>query len=1166
MNSKFSAKKACATLMMLMLIMSPLTSLGPKAAMAAPNGITIKSQTLSKQELQNLVFYFTILVDDGNGNYVEKVTIVDTNENGGDVIGTACWEYNTNGSCAKYWKEGDQILYVDVYERPPSGKWIARVEPKMFLNTAQKRAATIVTDGGGVVDDSGNVLVNGGQYNYWFNKPGTGENTDALLEVAKVWYKNEINNVDETRANRQVDIYINGSDVDMYKRLDGSAFPYVVTTVNNLNPDKLLLEVYENFRPSSNEVSREFIKAELTSNGGTIPNNAWYCDDEGICDVNTLGFTAGKTYTLTYYNLRKTPYPLEIPKTVDGVDILDWCAEFAELGRCDESLLLNSLKFDLFKVDESTIEWVGGECDDPDQIGCPVQDANIFEPAVAEGKIDGDEGSIIFDNGFITAGWYKIVESIIDQTVDGYFKEAKSYFVYIDENSNAWQAKGVEYPASFDNSGNLSKEVGLDVIVDVLNGISQPRTWGKYTQDIWDVYKQDVWDVYKQDIWDVYKQDVWDVYTQDIWDIYKQDIWDVYTQDIWDVYKQDIWDIYTQDIWDVYTQDIWDVYKQDIWDVYKQDIWDVYTQDYWEVWANDWYQIFAQDYYDILRPFFVKRVSSVNDTLVTWRNGNTVPGGTFKSNGMTYLKVNYADLINAEDGLNFTIGDSSPSNKTISYDYNIRIGADRKLHLTVGDDRFISASVTAKLYDSEPKNSDPSGHTTIAAGQELVVNLPIANAAPKATATKNGDDVKVEVAGKSMTTSFVKNGSKTVSFDGYTVVVEFNGNGVKSATVTAYPAVTVPDTGSFWMFVHFDSLKWYTTGEYEFDNWKVYEKVLEDPRPVGDPIIVPRRVRTDYGALVPDGTGQGALVPDGTGQGALVPDGTGEGALVPDGTGEGTLVPDGTGQGELVPDGTGQGELVPDGTGQGELVPDGTGQAGRVLVEPLGDTLDQSTAFEGTVKVVIRNADKEKVNIAVDSDGNPLDYMELATEGDGLYNNEPGALKVPSPGQYFVELIAEVAGHDVSLGEKEIYCRDEEDGGCFDIDPEPSALPGYIDFGLVYATTTVLDPIEVPEKDIVNQNKIDDVVNKNKIDDVVNKNKIDDVVNKNKIDDVVNKNKIDDVINKNKIDNVVISGDHLTDKIIEGNHLEDQYQGTNDPDNPINYEPPTEYGTYNPAR
>lgn len=57
--------------------------------------------------------------------------------------------------------------------------------------------------------------------------------------------------------------------------------------------------------------------------------------------------------------------------------------------------------------------------------------------------------------------------------------------------------------------------------------------------------------------------------------------------------------------------------------------------------------------------------------------------------------------------------------------------------------------------------------------------------------------------------------------DGYVIEVEFNGNGVKSAKATTWPSSTGSNQASVvYMFVHFDGIKRFTTGEYEFVNWK----------------------------------------------------------------------------------------------------------------------------------------------------------------------------------------------------------------------------------------------------------------------------------------------------------------------------------------------------------
>ena len=75
-----------------------------------------------------------------------------------------------------------------------------------------------------------------------------------------------------------------------------------------------------------------------------------------------------------------------------------------------------------------------------------------------------------------------------------------------------------------------------------------------------------------------------------------------------------------------------------------------------------------------------------------------------------------------------------------------------------------------------------------------------AGSGPTATAAVKGGDVTITVKDGDVTVTgtgqFVKNSTQTYEIDGYTVKVEYNGNGVKSATVTGSPAVSSPAVSS----------------------------------------------------------------------------------------------------------------------------------------------------------------------------------------------------------------------------------------------------------------------------------------------------------------------------------------------------------------------------------
>ena len=543
---------------------------------------------------------------------------------------------------------------------------------------------------------------------------------------------------------------------------------------------------------------------------------------------------------------------------------------------------------------------------------------------------------------------------------------------------------------------NVNKQDYHDVYKQDFHNVNKQDFHNVNKQDYHDVYKQDFHDVYKQDFHNVLKQDFHNVYKQDFHEVNKQDFHDVYKQDFHNVVKQDYHNVLAQDYHNVLKQDYHNVYKQDYHNVYSQGFYNVLKQDYHNVLAQDYHNVLAQDYHNVLKqdyhdvlaqdyhnvlaqdyhnvlaqdyhnvlaqdyhnvlkqdfhnqlkqdywdvyqkdieeyyiPSFEKKITSVSDTVVTWRDGGNIAGGTF-GNGMTYLEI---DVEKAKASpITFWIGDSSKSNKKIVdyYFYNVRVEGN-ELVVTF-DERLISTNVTVKLYSTAPKASDPSSHKAITGG-EIRIPLPTTsgggnqgNTVPTASATMSGNNVTITVKNgsaaftkvvafeKNKTTTydvngysvqvayngngiksvnvisgssngnsnggqqptapvkaaptasavvkgndvtitvkdgsetftqvvgFTKNKTETYSFSGYTVEVSYNGNGVKAVNLVAYPAPAEPeitieleqeDDGSatgnvqgsgletVYMFVHFDGLKCYTTGEYEFVGWKLFDR------------------------------------------------------------------------------------------------------------------------------------------------------------------------------------------------------------------------------------------------------------------------------------------------------------------------------------------------------
>ena len=208
----------------------------------------------------------------------------------------------------------------------------------------------------------------------------------------------------------------------------------------------------------------------------------------------------------------------------------------------------------------------------------------------------------------------------------------------------------------------------------------------------------------------------------------------------------------------------------------------IWQKTYQEVWQKTYQPIWQKTIQNYLVPTFKKDVTSLEGTLVTWLENGKIEGGKF-GNGMTWLKLDAQKLKNSEDGVSYTIADSSPSNKPIEYKYNAKIVGDELI--ISFDERLISTSVTAKLFTSQPSKHDPSGHVSITTGKELKVKIP-----------------------------------KSSSED--------------------------EENNELYMFVHFERLSWFTTGKYEFVEWvqddsrtEVTEKHLRDE------LVSDKKIRTE---------------------------------------------------------------------------------------------------------------------------------------------------------------------------------------------------------------------------------------------------------------------------------------------------------------------------------
>ena len=296
-----------------------------------------------------------------------------------------------------------------------------------------------------------------------------------------------------------------------------------------------------------------------------------------------------------------------------------------------------------------------------------------------------------------------------------------------------------------------------------------------------------------------------------------------------------------QPIWQKVVLPTWQKELQPVWQKTVLPIWQKEIQ---PVWQKTLQPVWQKEIRPVYVPRYAKEVSEHKGTLVTRLdyNNNTASakptnGGTF-GNGMTWLKVDLKNM--PSTGYTYPIADSSynangkktPSeyNNPIGYSYTVKQEGN---NLVISfNDQLISASISAKVYSAAPDKHDPSGHKTISAGGSLIIPLPTAtNAAkvtPKVTTTQNGNLVTVYVTVGTDTYSgivdYVKNGKTTASFDGCVVDLEFNGNGVKSATLKSNPEpIATPQVlETVYLFVHLEAIKWFTTGEYKFVDyvWK----------------------------------------------------------------------------------------------------------------------------------------------------------------------------------------------------------------------------------------------------------------------------------------------------------------------------------------------------------
>jgi len=657
-------------------------------------------------------------------------------------------------------------------------------------------------------------------------------------------------------------------------------------------------------------------------------------------------------------------------------------------------------------------------------------------------------------------------------------------------------------------------EVTADVIESFRNIVLQ------------DQYKQDVQDFYKYDVQDFYKYDVQDFYKYDVQDFYKYDVQDFYKYDVQDFYKYDVQDFYKYDVQDFYKYDVQDFYKYDVQDFYKYDVQDFYNRD-------------IQKFY--IPVFEKKAIKAGNDTLVTWRNNKTVPGGTF-GNGMTYLEINTEKARN--EGYTFGIADSSPSNKYVGYNYNVRIeGNDLVISF---DNRFISASVSAKVYSTAPEKHDPSGHKTLRTGDELRIPLPAQNVNSKATAvsatataTQNGNNVTITVKDASKTftkvVEFAKNATKTYVFDGYTVELVYNGNGVKSAKVvsqpTSAPSNEPTKVDNYYLFFHVENgVNFYETADYNFVNWRLAETKYGEYRLIDTVTGAPYLDKTVTGDSYFDKTVTGDPYFDKTVTGDSYFDKTVTGDPYLDKTVTGDPYFDKTVTGDSYFDKTVTGAPYFDKTVTGDPYFDKTVTGDPYLDKTVtGDLYLVAKDVEISNEVGTRSY-TGPLSLTVDGVEKPLDQA---------FDLEPGTheFTLSFAGRTVTENWAVVAGAE----NKFAFATQYIDGP-----NEISKAADLVEKNKLADVTT-----ENKLADVTTENKLADVTTENKLADVTSENKLADMTTENKLADVTTKNKLADVTSENKLTDV------KTDK-----WLPDVYRGSEDPEDPDSIQ----YGIYTPAR
>ena len=372
-----------------------------------------------------------------------------------------------------------------------------------------------------------------------------------------------------------------------------------------------------------------------------------------------------------------------------------------------------------------------------------------------------------------------------------------------------------------------------------------------FEREIQQRFEREVKQYFEREIQQFFERDVKQYFEREIQQFFEREAKQYFRRDVQEFFERSAQEFFERDVQEFFERSAQEFFKRDVQDFFERTVQQFFERDVQEFFERSAQEFYERNKQDRYVPVFKKDVSSKNGTMVTWRDSGKIPGGTF-GNGMTFLTLDL-DAARSAEGVTFRIADSSPSNRPIDYYYTVRaVGNELVLSL----DNLISASVTLKAYSTPPDKHDPSHHVTLTGNQVLRVPLPAAssggNSGNSGIGSYSGLNVSTSVSGNNLNSGtltitikdtagavvakadFAKpgNSSKDFKVGEYTVNVQFSGQSVKSATISAGPAVgpepgeePVTGSGVVYIFVHFDGLNWFTTGEYEFVRWQYLDTI-----------------------------------------------------------------------------------------------------------------------------------------------------------------------------------------------------------------------------------------------------------------------------------------------------------------------------------------------------